>query len=61
MTDMALSNLDLLRILNGRNNDYLEIQAKKSFSNDNFEILGNILEIIYELLRSSFGKYQNYI
>ena len=33
---------------------------KEFFSNDKFEILRNILEIIYELLRSSFGKYQNF-
>ena len=33
---------------------------KEFFSNDKFEILGNILEIIYELLRSTFGKYQNF-
>ena len=57
---MALSNLKLHRILNGRYSDYLDIGPEKVFSNDRFEILGNILEIIYELLRSSFGKYQNF-
>ena len=55
---MALSNLKLLRILNGRDSDYLDIGPQKSFLNDKFEILGNMLEIIFELLWSSFEKYR---